>query len=94
MDDDIPADVQATLGQLFEECETALSAEDLSTAQETVDSARSIAANKLPEGDLREHLLHGCDRVETLLDPEEEDVEAEAASEYVAAMGRRLPGEE
>jgi hypothetical protein len=30
--------------------------------------------------------------VEALLDPEEE-VEADAAGEYVAAMRRRLPGE-
>jgi len=92
VDDDIPADVQDTLVQLFDECGAALEAGDLRTAQETAASARSVATNKLPEGDLRSHLLHGCDRVEALLDPEEE-VEADAAGEYVAAMRRRLPGE-
>jgi len=93
VDDDIPADVQDTLVQLFEECGTALEAGDLRMAREAAASARSVATNKLPEGDLRAHLLHGCDRVEALLDPEEEEVEADAAGEYVAAMRRRLPGE-
>ncbi len=93
VDDDIPTDVQDTLAQLFEECATALEAGDLDTARETASSARSVATNKLPGGDLRDHLLHGCDRVEALLDPDEE-VEADAATEYVAAMRRRLPAEE
>jgi hypothetical protein len=92
VDDDIPADVRSSLAQLFEECETAIDEGDLSTARRTVASARSVATNKLPESDLREHLRHGCDRVEALLDPEE-DLEADAAVEYVAAMRRRLPGE-
>lgn len=90
MVDDLPADVKDTLTQLLGECATALDDDDLPTARETIDSAESVATNKLPEGDLREHLLHGCARVSELLDPEE-DVEADAASEYVAAMQRRLP---
>lgn len=95
MDDDIPADVEETLIQLLEECATALDGSEIVVARETITSARSVARNKLPAGDLRAHLLHGCDRVETLLDPEAEDeeVEADAAEEYVAAMRRRLPGE-
>lgn len=95
MDDDIPADVEETLTQLLGECAAALEGNDVPTARETITSARSVATNKLPSGELRDHLLHGCDRVETLLDPEAEDeeVEADAAEEYVAAMRRRLPGE-
>lgn len=94
MADDIPADVQETLAQLLAECATALDESDLSTARDTTESARAVATNKLPESDLRAHLLHGCDRVGMLLDPEEDDVEPDAAGEYVAAMRRRLPDEE
>ena len=95
MDDDTPADVAESLTQLLRECATALEEEDISTARKTITSARSVATNKLPAGELRDHLLHGCDRVETLLDPdaEDEEVEADAAGEYVAAMRRRLPRE-
>ena len=93
MDDDIPADVKESLAQLLGECADALEGDDVQTARETVTSARSVATNKLPEGELREHLLHGCDRVEMLLDPAagDEDIEADAAGEYVAAMRRRFP---
>jgi hypothetical protein len=91
--EDIPPDVRETLAQLLSECGTALEAEDVRTARETADSARSVATNKLPESDLRDHLCHGCDRVVTLLDDgDEEGVEPEAAAEYVAAMRRRFPG--
>jgi len=95
VDDDIPADVEETLTQLLGECAAALDGNDIPTARETNTSARSVVTNKLPAGELRDHLLHGCDRVETLLDPEagDEGVEADAAEEYVAAMRRRLPGE-
>lgn len=92
MDDDIPADVRASLAQLLEECGVALEKRDLSTARETAGSARSVATTKLPDSELRDHLVHGCDRVESLLDPQEE-IEADAAGEYVAAMRRRLPEE-
>lgn len=95
MDDDIPADVEESLTQLLGECATALDGNDIPTARKTITSARSVVTNKLPSGELRDHLVHGCDRVETLLDPEAEDeeVEADAAEEYVAAMRRRLPEE-
>jgi hypothetical protein len=96
VDDDIPADVQESLTQLLGECADALAGDDVQTARETATSARSVATNKLPEGELRDHLLHGCDRVEMLLDPEagDEDVETDAAGEYIAAMRRRLPDAE
>jgi hypothetical protein len=95
--EDIPPDVRETLAQLLSECGTALEADDIRTARETAASARSVATNKLPESDLRDHLRHGCDRVTTLLedgdgDEDEAGVEADAAAEYVAAMRRRFPG--
>jgi hypothetical protein len=92
VDDDIPADVRASLEQLLEECEVALETDDISTARETAGSARSVATNKLPDSELKDHLVHGCDRIQSLLDPDEE-IEVDAASEYVAAMRRRLPEE-
>jgi hypothetical protein len=90
--EDLPADVRDTLAQLFAECGTALEEEDIATARETIDSARTVATNKLPEGEVRAHILHGCGRVAKLLDPDD-DIEADAAGEYVAAMQRRLPEE-
>ena len=88
--DDIPTDARDVLSQLLAECAAALDEGDCATARDTIGSAQSVATNKLPEGDLRGHLLHGCERTEVLLHPEEE-AEIDAASEYVAAMRRRLP---
>ncbi len=88
--DDIPTDARDVLAQLLEECAAALDEGDCETARDTIGSAQSVATNKLPESDLRGHLLHGCERTEVLLDPEG-DAEVDAANEYVAAMRRRLP---
>jgi hypothetical protein len=102
--EDPPADALAVLSQLFAEGQDALADDDVDTARETVTSAETVLTNKLPEGDLRSQLLHGCDQVRLLLDPEagdgedegdgptsEDGVEADAAAEYLAAMERRLP---
>ena len=96
MADDLPPDVRAVLVQLLAEGREALAAGDREVAARTVTTAETVATNKLPEGELRDHLLHGCDRVEMLLDPEagDEDVETDAAGEYIAAMRRRLPDAE
>jgi len=90
---DLPPDVGDTLAQLFEEGQVAIDEGEYETARQTVSTAETVATNKLPAGSLRERLLHGCARVTRLLDPAEE-VEAEAAAEYLAAMSRRLPGGE
>jgi len=102
--EDPPADVLAVLAQLFAEGQEALAEGDVDTARETVTSAETVATNKLPEGDLRGQLLHGCGQARELLDPETgagsdegdnpegvDQVEPEAAEEYLAAMERRLP---
>ena len=93
MADDPPADVLAVLTQLLAETRTALAEGDRETARETVSSAETVASNKLPGGERRDALLHGCGRVRSLLDPDDGDVEADVATEYVAAMERRLPEE-
>jgi len=82
----LPTDVGAVLAQLFAEGRRALDDGDVETALATTASARTVASNKLPAGDRRERLLHGCARVEALLDAPE----ADAAAAYLAAMERRL----
>lgn len=93
MADDLPTDALAVLSQLLAETRTALAEGDHETAEETVTSAETVATNKLPAGQRRDALLHGCDRVLALLDPDEGEAEADVAAEYVAAMERRLPEE-
>jgi hypothetical protein len=87
--DDLPTDVIAVLSQLFAETRTALADGDLATARETISSAETVATNKLPAGDRKAALLHGCERVRDLL--EEDEPKTDVATEYVAAMERRLP---
>lgn len=92
VDDDLPPDVVTTLAQLLEETQVALSDGDVDTARETISSAESVAADELPDCEVRQSLLHGAGRVTALLDPDSEDgVESDAAAEYAAAMSRRLP---
>ncbi len=100
MTEDPPADALAVLAQLFAKGQEALADGDVDTARDTVTSAEEVATNKLPEGDLRGQLLHGCGQTLALLDPEansgddgddDPGVEPDAAAEYLAAMERRLP---
>ena len=84
--EDLPSDVQVVLTQLIDEGETAIRSTEFDTARQTVRSAETVSRNKLPESDLREQLLHGCEQVHTALDEERPDT----AAEYLRAMGRRL----
>lgn len=84
---DLPADVRAVLEQLFAEAETAFRDGEPQVALSAVDTASTVARYKLPEGDLRAHLLHGCEQVEAATADENGTV---VAAEYVAAMARRL----
>lgn len=90
--DDLPTDVVTVLGQLLSATRTALAEGDHETARETITSAETVATNKLPAGQRRDALLHGCDRILALLEADEADA-SDAAAEYVAAMERRLPAE-
>jgi len=87
--DELPSDVRAVLTQLFEEGETAIRSAEFETARQTVGTAETVCRNKLPEGDLRSQLLHGCDRVAVALDSTE-GRNPDTAAEYLRAMGRRL----
>jgi len=90
--DDVPSDVHAVLTQLFEETETAIRAGEFETARQTIATATTVSRNKLPEGDLRGQLLHGCGEVLAAITPEN-GVESAVAIEYVRAMAQRLPGQ-
>jgi len=89
--EDVPSDVQSVLEQLLSEGEAAIRAGDTDTAREVIETVERVSRNKLPEGELRAQLLHGCRAVTDALAPAE-GVESEVAAEYVRAMGRRLPG--
>jgi hypothetical protein len=88
--EDLPTDVQTVLSQLFAESRRALCDDDLATARESVISAASVVRNKLPDGEFKRELRHGCERVVDLLNAGDEPADAEAAAEYLAAMERRL----
>jgi len=87
--EDLPTDVRTVLSQLFAEGRRALADDDPATARESVTSAAAVVRNKLPEGELKREFRHGCERVLDLLDAGDSD-DDEAASEYLAAMERRL----
>lgn len=93
MSDDLPSDVVTVLSQLLARTRTALAEGDHATARETITSAETVATNKVPAGERREALLHGCDRVLALIDGDEDENESDVAAEYVSAMERRLPSD-
>ncbi|ERH09589.1 MAG: hypothetical protein J07HX64_01348 [halophilic archaeon J07HX64] len=87
MSADVPPDVEAVLTQLFEEAQKEFESGDPETGVEAVTSAATVVRTKLPEGELRAQMLHGCERVEALAG---EGGNTAVAAEYVAATERRL----
>ena len=88
--DDVPSDVQAVLTQLLAETETAIQAGELDTARRTIETVMTVSRNKLPDGELRAQLRHGCTAVTGAL-AETDGVESAVAAAYVQAMAERLP---
>ncbi|WP_321168143.1 hypothetical protein [Halobaculum saliterrae] len=84
--DDLPADVESVLTQLVESARVAVRDGRPEEAVAAVETVRTVARNKLPDGEHRRRLVHGCDRVADLAadDPP-------VAAEYLDAMRRRLP---
>ncbi len=87
--DDLPSDVRSVLTQLLTEAQVALGERDHEAARAAVDTVDEVATNKLPEGEPRRRLRHGCERVEELLDGGGNDDTAAAAA-YLASMERRV----
>jgi hypothetical protein len=84
-------DVMDVLGQLFEAAARALEgdagteASRPDTARRILTSAETVATNKLPEGEFRDRLLHGCERALATL-----DADAPVAAEHCRAMAREV----
>lgn len=81
MADDVPADARSVLSQLIGETRERLREWDDEQALETLETIETVSRNKLPDGDRRDRLLHGCDRTRATLadDPE-------TAMAYLRAM--------
>ena len=81
----MPPDVRLSLGQLLSNARQSARTGDHETARSLLDTAGTVAENKLPAGDRRDRLRHGCAAaIEALPD-------GELAAAYVEAMERRLP---
>ena len=85
MRDEMPADVRASLGQLLSNARQSARDGDAETATSLLETASTVAENKLPDGDRRDRLRFGCSAACDALP------DGDLAAEYVAAMERRLP---
>jgi hypothetical protein len=79
---DLPADVRDTLVQLFAEAGEAAREGRAETA---LAALSTVVENKVPEGDLKRQLVHGCERARTTA-----EAEPLVAAEYCVAMRERL----
>lgn len=84
-DGEMPPDVRSSLGQLLSNARRSAQDGDHETARSLLDTAGTVAGNKLPEGDRRDRLRHGCSAASGALP------DGDLAAAYVEAMERRLP---
>lgn len=82
---DLPTDVADALAQLLEEAAAAARARDRETLDALLSSVERVTTNKVPEGELKAQLRHGCRRVDRLGDDE-----PLVAAAYCEAMRRRV----
>lgn len=85
MADEMPADIRSSLGQLLAEARNYAKTGDSDTAASLLESAHTVATNKLPEGTRRDRLRHGC------LSAHDALPDGTLATAYIIAMERRLP---
>ena len=85
--DDVPHDVRAALAQLLDRAGRAAEAGDAETAAALLDTAGTVAANKLPPGDRRDRLRRGCREAREALP------DGALAAAYADAAAARLPPE-
>lgn len=90
MSSEFSGDVMDVLEQLFEAGARALDGDAATgsgtdTARQILTSAETVATNKLPEGEFRDRLLHGCERALATLDDD-----APVAAEHCRAMAREV----
>lgn len=77
--DGVPPDVRATLASLFGTVERVADDGDPETALSALDTAGTVARNKVPDPERRERLVHGCRRARAALGAGERAVAAEYA---------------
>ena len=82
---EVPHDVRASLTQLLENARTAAVSDDDATAAALLDTAGTVAANKLPPGDRRAAIRRGCDAAGDALP------NGDLAAAYAAAAAARVP---
>jgi hypothetical protein len=58
--DEVPHDVRASLDQLLAEARAAAERGDTDTARALLDTAETVATNKLPAGERRDRVRWGC----------------------------------
>lgn len=58
--DEVPHDVRASLEQLLSAAASAAAAGDDETARAALDTAETVATNKLPAGERRDRIRWGC----------------------------------
>ena len=79
----LPADVHSSLSQLLSNATADARDGDADAVAGLVESIESVTINKVPDGALRERLLHGCAEVDGLVESD-----PEVAAEYLRSMGR------
>jgi hypothetical protein len=83
--DEVPHDVRASLGQLLAEARAAAERGDADTARALLDTAETVATNKLPPGERRDRVRWGCATATDALP------NGDLAAAYAAAAAARLP---
>lgn len=86
MSSEFSGDVIDVLRQLFAAGATALDDGDPDTARQCLTSAETVVTNKLPEGEFRSRLRHGCERGLATLD----DGDDAPAAEHCRTMARTV----
>lgn len=85
--DEVPHDVRASLSQLLANAKRAAREGDETTATALLDTAGTVAGNKLPPGERRETIRRGCTAARDALP------NGDLAAAYAAAAADRVPPE-
>jgi len=82
---EVPHDVRASLAQLLKNARSTAREGDETTAAALLDTADTVAANKLPPGERRAAIRRGCDAASDALP------NGDLAAAYATAAVERVP---
>ncbi|ESP87146.1 hypothetical protein [Candidatus Halobonum tyrrellensis] len=85
---DADGDVDAALAELVDDARSHVRAGESAELAETLDALEAVARDELPDGDRRDRLIHGCERVAAHVDDD-----YAVATEYLRAMESLLAEE-